>query len=287
MKLKSDFIKDWHDFLKDILVNHWGLEISGVEEKDLPIIYFNAEIRRIDQRRRIIKTSDVFNCPAELQNGLDKIRSDISHGNDITPHLSSLVDKLSSKDLMLNEWGVYHFHLGTELKGDFIKRTGPLLFALVTTECLYAINVYDHGEWENSDIIEIIHRNWPEVISQYIINGVQLANDVSDSDRKVLRQKNINSFVQVSDGTIYAPMGGGMVSSGHNIQSVIRTDKQHKFLKHLQSSLEGQLINIRPELEKQGYSGEPELVAKLEITETEYKAVFPEYSFAAILHKRA
>jgi hypothetical protein len=287
MKLKSNFIKYWHDLLKDILVNHWGFDISGVDENDLPIVYFNAEQRRIDPRRRKIEISDIFRCPAELQKGWDKIQREISNGYDITPHLSKFVNCIDRKDPMLNDWGVYHFHLGDELNGDFIKRTGPLLFALVTNECLYAINVYSHGQWTNNDIVEVIHRNWPNVIKQYIVNGIALANDITDAERKILRHSNANAFVQVSDGTIYAPIGGGTVSSGYNLQSIIRMDKQHAFLKHLQSSLESQLSSIRPELEKQGYNGEPELIAKLEITETEYRAVFPEYSLRVILHKKA
>lgn len=286
MKLKADFVRDWHDFLKDILVNHWGLDISGINEDDLPIAYFNAEQRRIDQRKRRVEISDVFHCPSDFQKGWEKIQREISKGDDITPHLSKYIDYVEKTDAMLNDWGVFHFHLGTELVGDFIKRDDPLLFALVTEECLYAINIYSHGQWTNSDIVEVIHRNWPDIIKQYVINGVQLANNVTDAERKTLRNKNVNVFVQVSDGTIYAPIGGGMVSSGQNIQSVIRKDKQHAFLRHLQGSLENQLGNIRPDLEKQGYKGEPELRAILQITETEYKAIFPEYSFATILHKK-
>lgn len=287
MKLKANFIKDWHDFLKHILVNHWGFDISNIDEKDLPLTYLNAETRRIDQRKRKIEISNVFHCPPELASGWSKIQAEITNGSDITPHLSKLVDRIDSKDSMLNDWGIYHFHLGTELDGEFIKRTGPLLFAFVTNDCLYGINIYQHGEWTNSDIIEIIHRNWPSIIKHHVINDAQLAYSVTDQERKALRGKNANSFVQVSDGTLYAPIGGGMVSSGHNLQSVIKVDKQHKFLEGLQSSLESQLINIRPDLEKQGYNGEHELIAKLEITETEYRAVFPEYSFVAILHKMA
>ncbi|THJ36184.1 hypothetical protein E8K88_02660 [Lampropedia aestuarii] len=287
MKLKANFIKDWHEYLKEILTNHWGFDVSQINDKDLPLAYFNAESRRIDQRKRNIEISDVFQCPPEVASGWSKIQAKIKNGCDITPHLSKLVDRIDSTDLMLNDWGIYHFHLGAELDGEFIKRTGPLLFAFVTDNCFYVINIYQHGEWTNSDIVEIIHRNWPSIIKHYIINHAKLAYYATDKERKILRSKHANSFVEVTDGTVYAPIGGGMVSSGHNVKSVIRIDKQHKFLKHLQNSLESELIKIRPDLEKQGYNGEPELIANLEITETEYRAVFPEYAFVAVLHKKA
>ena len=284
MKLKAYFVKDWHDSLKDILVNHWGIDISKVDEKDLPIVYFNAQQRRIDQRPRKIEMSDDFQCPVELQEGWNKIQRQIYNGDDITPHLSKFVKDSDKKDEMLNDFGVHHFHLGTELKGDFIKRTKPLLFALVTNECLHAIKIYEHGQWTNSEIVEVIHRNWPDVIKKHIINGDHHKSNITDSERMILRGNNCNAFLTVSDGTTYAPIGGGVMGSGHNIQSIIEMDKQHVFLETLQNSLESQLVNIRPDLKKQGYNDEDELIAKLVITKTEYRAYFPKYLLEVILH---
>ncbi|WP_238795817.1 hypothetical protein [Vibrio furnissii] len=45
--------------------------------------------------------------------------------------------------------------------------------------------------------------------------------------------------------------------------------------------------SLREVFEKQGYSGEPELEAILDITEDKYTALFPKYGVSAILWAKA
>lgn len=184
---------------------------------------------------------------------------------------------------MLNDWGIHHFHLGENMKGDFIERTGPLLFALLVENKFYAIGIFNHGSWADQDIVEIIHRNWSSVVEQYRIKGIISSTPLTEEERLTLRKKNANSFVTVQDGTVYAPIGGGMVSSGFNLQAVMTTDRQKMFLRNLEKHLESQLENFREVFEKRGYSGEPELEAILDITEDKYTAVFPKYGVSATL----
>lgn len=287
MKLKSDFVNDWISILKDILENHWGYDINGVTDEELPFVYFNAEKRRPDSRPRTVILSDTFSCPANLQPGWARLKGLIETGQDITPNLSKLVKQLHNKDSMLNDWGVHHFHLGDNIKGEFIERTGPLLFALITKDNFYAINVYQHGAWADAEIVETIHRNWPSAVSQYQIQGVISATEITEQERLTLRAKNTNSFIAVNDGTGYAPIGGGVVGAGYNIQSIIRTDRQKSTLRALEKHLESQLINIKEKLVKHGYLGEPEIEAKLEITEHEYLAILPKFNIAVSLMSNA
>jgi hypothetical protein len=283
MQLKANFINDWLDILKDILENHWGYDISSINEEEIPFVYFNAEKRRPDQRVRNIAIADTFSCPSNLQKGWKQLRSLVESGSDITPYLSKLISRLTKKDSMLNDWGVHHFHLGEAMKGDFINRTGPLLFSLVTKDKFYAIGVYEHGSWADSDIVETIHRNWPEVVKHYQLNGVQSTTEITEEQRLTLRAKNVNSFVAVSDGTVYAPIGGGVVGAGYNWQSIMQTDRQKSILENLENHLQSQLINLRDVLSQHGYKGEPEIEAKLEITENAYLAIFPKFNVAVTL----
>ncbi|WP_411358651.1 hypothetical protein [Pseudidiomarina salilacus] len=283
MQLSSDFFSDWLNILKDILQNHWGYDISGVSEDELPYVYFNAEKRRPNQRKRSIEVSDVFTCPVDLQAGWERLKIVIESGGDVTPNLSKLVGRLENKDSLLNDWGVHHFHLGEVLKGNFIKRTGPLLFALVTKDKFYAINVFNHGAWADQDIVEIMHRNWPDVVSQFRIKNVISATQISQSERLTLRAKNANSFFTVSDGTVYAPIGGGVVGSGYNLQAIMSTDRQRSVLKSLEEHLQSQLINLKDTLCQHGYSGEGYIKATLEITDRKYLAIFPDYNVTVIL----
>lgn len=278
MKLKSDFVSDWLNLLKNILQNHWGYDIEDLTDEQLLLAYFNAEKRRPEPRQRIVKLADTFNCPSNLSDGWDRLQNLIKSGADITGNLSKCVTDLSYKDSMLNEWGIYHFHLGSEKKGEFVSRTGPLLFALVTDNEFLAINIYPHGAWTDISIVETIHRNWPDVISKYKILGNMLAYEISEKDRQTLRNKKINSFVTVDDGTIYGSIGGGVVYTGDNIHSIRKIDKQIKHLKSLEQHLQLKLEVLKDKLIQYGYAGESEVEAKLIITENEYIALFPKFN---------
>ena len=272
MKLKANFVGDWIEMLKEILSDQGGYDISGVDDKEIPFLYFNAAQRRIEQRKRTVELSDVFQCPQELVAGWQNLKAKVESGRDITPNLSKKVANLYEKDPLLNDWGVHHFHLV-----ENPNRNNKILFALVTKDRFYAINVHTHEDWAKDVVVETIHRNWPEVIAPFKIKVADLAQNISERNRKVLRKKNINACVKVSDGTIYLPIGGGVSGAGFNSSFVIQIDRQKAFLENLQKGLYSQLNNIREDLIKRGYKGEPEVEAKLIITENEYKAFFPVY----------
>ncbi len=286
MKLKADFVSDWLSSLKDILENAWGYNIDGIKDEELPYIYFNAEKKRPRLRRRNVILADTFECPTDLQAGWDRLKDLIETGRDITPHLSKSVIRPNDRDSMLDDWGVHHFHLGEELEKGFVKRTGPLLFALITNNAFYAIGVYHHGAWANLDIIETIHRNWPSAISKFRINGLTSTGNITEQQRLALRAKQGNTFTIVSDGTTYAPIGGGVVSAGYNIQAIIKTDMEKAKLESLQEWLDSQLNEIREELVEHGYAGEAEIEAKLVITDIEYIAILPKYNIEIVLVKK-
>ncbi|HHG3488238.1 TPA: hypothetical protein ACPVZC_004440 [Vibrio parahaemolyticus] len=281
MKINKNFYGDWVDLLRDILVNYWNYdinEVNKIDDEELPIHYFNAEQRRVETRKRKIILSDVFNCPDKYDSGWDLLKEKIESGADLTPHLSKLVSLVDKKDPMLNDWKIHHFHLGTELKGDYINRTGPLVFAYVTDDEIYIVNVFSHGQWENTDIIEIIHRNWPHLIEQFKVEGIKhLAYEPSIKDRKQLRKIHTNSFVTVSDGTIYAPIGGGSSSTGFNIKSSMSLIRQKKLLTDLEIMLDNNINNIIPQLLNEGYDGVSDLDVKLVIEGREYHAVFHQF----------
>src|SRR5690625_1982664 len=184
-----------------------------------------------------------------------------------------ITNKLLSIESMLNDRGVYHFHLVVRLAGTFVVRTGPLLFALVTVDEFLAIGVYQHGAWANADIVETIHRNWPHVIEKNKIYGVEPAAGMTEKERLTLRRKNVNSLISVSDGMVYGPFGGGVVAAGYNIHAIIQTDKQIDRLKVLEKHLHSMADIIKGALIQRGYDVEPEINVKLEITPSEYLAV--------------
>lgn len=282
MELKADFFGDWVNIIKGILVNQWQYDVSLVPESEIPYLYFNAEKRRPEKKVRKLFLADSFVCSPGLECGWRVLRNRVEDGEDLSPNLSKLIDKLSNKDSMLNDWGVHHFHLGEEMNGKFINRTGPLLFALLTNDEFYAIGIFDHGSWTNQDIVEIIHRNWPTVIEQDKIRGDISPTQLTEQERGILRKSGVNAMVTVNDGTSYFPIGGGFAGSGFNVQAVIETDRQKMRLMSLEKDVVSRLESWLGTFEKHGYKGESEIEASLIIEGTDYVITFPKYGFSEI-----
>ncbi|SDR48318.1 hypothetical protein SAMN05216597_5414 [Pseudomonas cannabina] len=175
--------------------------------------------------------------------------------------------------------------LGTETQNGFVRRTGPLLFARVTDECFYAVDVYSHGAWTESEIVETVHRNWPASIAGWVIHGAR-GERLTNAQRAVLRKKNTNSFFLTKDDTTYGPIGGGTATSGHNIFSVIQMDVEHDRLEALERRLVEISDDLMPELKKAGYTDAAEVTARLVLTENFYAALFPDYRLLVNFYPR-
>jgi hypothetical protein len=126
---------------------------------------------------------------------------------------------LNFNDSLLNDWDIHHFHLGTVSdQSGFIQRTGPLLFARVTDTHFYLIDVPHHGDWTQQRLVEIMHNNWPDSLSDHCIPGaLGLEYRPSDDDIRDLRRAGVDIAIQVSDGTVYHSMGGGYTTSGLSV----------------------------------------------------------------------
>lgn len=283
MKIIIDFYKDWVDMLREILNSKYQLNTDVYSDDEAVDIYFSIEERRINPLPRNVKLSKSFKCPSDLQNAWEQLKNKIQEGEDLTPHLSRKVNNASNNDYMLNEWGIFHFHLGEVLEADnFIKRSGPLIFGYVDNSDFYTVNVFDHGNWTNNDVIEIIHSNWPEIISAYKINALSISSNPSPTERATLRKKNCNAFIQLQDGTIYGLIGGGFMSDGSSANSMMKIMHQKKLLLHLQEYIQNNQADI---LDIIGYSGNSDIPISLEITDTQYAAFFPDQGYRIILHR--
>lgn len=284
MKLIMDFKADWHETLREIMKSEWGLDTRAITD-NIPVHYFNAAQRRITATPRKVLVSDTFHCPAEHLQGWEQIKRSVTEGKDLNPYLSKLIEKVKKTDLLLCDWGVHHLHLGTVLEGQYMARTGPLLFARVTKEVFYAIDIYTHDDFADAEIVEVIHRNWPKSIEHWILRGIQTGGLTTDQ-REALRKKRYNSFVQVTDGTTYAPIGGGYSFFGHSIHAITEMDKEHHLLENLEQLVSDLIPKLLPELEQRGYLKGTEAKVSLLLTDLAYLAHFTEYGIATELQKR-
>lgn len=283
-KLKADFVADWIAHLRQYMINTEGrsaVEVAALDDRDVRICYFDAQHRRIAAVPRTLKTADSFSCPPNHQAGWDVLQKKIQEGVDINPYLSKHHASLFNLDGLLAEWGVHHFHLGiaSDPKNRaYIARTRPLLYALVTHEVFYAINVYSHESFEDTSVLESIHRNWPALIRRYRAKGITGGTWTPDQ-RRVLRAKNANVATAVADGTVYLPISGGVMASGVNARAAWLSDYWQIRFQRLQADVEAKLDEVLPVLRKNGYTGDSEIEAKLHLfSEVGVQVFFPKYN---------
>jgi hypothetical protein len=160
-----------------------------------------------------------------LQEFIEKAES----GQDLKPHLSTLIDKPDYQDLMFYDWGIFHFHLGTNphpRRQGFVERTDDLLFAIAHshTARMYLIDIHPHqGGFTNQDLLRILEENWPEIIEPYALKRcVGLPDNDSDSNIQFYRDAGINTILQTPGGRFLRPMGGGITRAGNS--SRIKTE---------------------------------------------------------------
>lgn len=285
--IKIDLYSDWIEYQKSCL-QEFGYPVATLfDPSQISIAYFNAIKRRIPIRTRNIFKSDIFSCPPDLEEGLQILENNVQSGHDINPNLSRGLKKVDYNDYLLNDWGIFHFHLGRETEGDgYAERTGPVLFAFVTHHSFYEINIYSHGNWSNIDLIEIVHRNWPHLLEKFRLDDVvQMAYSPDSMMVKEFRKNQINSFIQVTDGTVYSQPGSGYATDGTAADVSFATIRYKKFMEHLQKSvIENLADEIENELGKLGHTKGEDIELKLSI-ENGWAYVFCEkYNIKFKLH---
>ena len=235
MKMIIDLKKDLNNIFKCLFIEN-GFKIDGVKDDDFVLAYLNFFRRRVSSGKRVMYLSDCFKCPDSLCKAWRKFRCCVEDGNDIAIYQSKQIVDLTKKDILLNDWGIYHFHLGEELDKGWIKRTDELVFAIVKPDAFYTIGIFKHGDWTNKDLLEIVHRNWPELLKRFRCRSLNVES--LDNDKmKILRKKGYNFFVRMEDGTSYSPPGYGHVATGYCLSDFMRLIYIKRFLDNCEEKI--------------------------------------------------
>jgi len=218
--------KQWLEYQKNFLLSK-NVEIDGLNDEEISFYYFEYCIRvpgklpyKVHLSRELLSNSKY----AEFKEAIENIKYKAQMAEDITPYLSKGILKIKKPDKMLNDWGVLHFHLGNDMKNGFISRTGELLFAYrdinINPYELYFLDIFEHGDWSKKRTIEIVHNNWKEAIEHYKIDSmIDIEPKLSEEDHLKVRNANINSAVELSDGSFYMTLGGGLTTMGTNFSA--------------------------------------------------------------------
>lgn len=266
-EIKMDFYRDWIFHLRE------SLEKAGytpsANQEDVSMQYFNLLRRHIRNVPRKILIAKEFKCPTELKSGLNVVKHKIEQGIDLRPHISKLILNLNYDDGLLNDWDIYHLHLGTTLDSDgFVERTGPVLFARFDKQTAYFINVMAHGSWTNQDMIRIIHHNWPESIEGFRLpEGVSLSKPATDKDIKAFRKAHVVSLIEPEPGVVYAPPGMGITTTGIGMEVVRASDRYAKIVRGYEDVIKQNIDKIAEKVKNEGVNLSKNLSFILKIKE--------------------
>lgn len=223
------------DFEKDILdwsnetISRLGYKHSERSEASSRLAQVFGILRnRIPPIPRKAQVAKCFSCPQKHFDGYRQVISEIKSGRDLMPRCSrQQTNKSGYTDRMLLDWGIYHLHLGTSKikKGKnkgLIQGHKEILYVFVSNEVAYVIGIFDHCSWTKQEVLQIVHDNWPHLLEQWKLREVvDLAREVTDEDRKALRNGNVNSPVKIGSHVYLGP-GGGITSAGTGANEIYK-----------------------------------------------------------------
>lgn len=220
MELINEICSDYSAYCCEKLDEEFGSH--QLESYDPIYLYQRYKVRLIEVRERNVLEPEGIVVPAGFLDAYDEIKDDIENGRPLKKYQSRKLKTLDYDDDMLSHWAIQHFHLGQQVESDgFVKRTGKLLFVHFSKNEAHILGFFDHGAWSNTDLIEIIHNNWPYCLSVYKAEDGSPA--LTEVQIKNLRNKNSNSNVTVSDGTEYLSPGFGVMSNGAPMIAILNS----------------------------------------------------------------
>jgi hypothetical protein len=203
-----------------------GRKSHPADARSLFCIYLNAIRRRVEPKPRTVHFSTQLQIQipqqnSDYQNALNTIRSLAETGGDLNPYLSR---KLSEdyNDMLMNDWKIHHFHLGTTLNVQgVIKGTKELLFGWITDTEFYGIGIFDHNSFPEKELLEIIQNDWPQLLKKTDAKSrgiIDVHDPYTPEERKQLRDAGISIVTKLHDGTITFPPGGGYATDGTSME---------------------------------------------------------------------
>ena len=259
----------------------------GLEFGELVLRYLEMVNRRISKVPRQVCFSDEIHASLgrlsetgadNSQNGEKKkdawravflLRHRFVEGENVNGFLSKRIAYATgpqSKDGLLWDFGMHHLHLSTKrTESGFVERSDYLLFAIVTDETAYFVDVRPHSDpqgllWVRQDLLKVVESNWPELIEPNVLKGILPGTPRSDEERKALRESNTVCAVEM-DGAVAVPLGGGTTTDGSSLMCRVRASQLLREVRKHQELFESHASEIASRLKENGIdrSGKPEL----------------------------
>ena len=272
--IAADFTADLNAFALDAL-SASGYPAPSRGEAWAPLYaYANLRRRMVDPQPRAVVESTALASRVllpELRAGVDRLTTVMERGDDLRPYQSKLVAKSATyQDQLLNDWGIQHFHLGTlKRTATHCDRTGELLFAWIEPERVLLVDVLDHGSFEEQEILEIIHVEWPEVLRRFHMPMItDVRPDYRGEERRQLRRAGVMMMTKLSDGTVLMPPGGGISTAATGTADTTAVHSWLREVRALEARCRDEIDAIRAAIEQAKGVAPDHLALKLHVTDT-------------------
>ncbi|MFX4266280.1 hypothetical protein ACOL29_01325 [Aliarcobacter butzleri] len=208
MKLRVKF-EDWEQSLKEsILTNYNNSQIIEYKDSNVTELLEKAlQILRKNQQR--LGKKKVFLSKEILENPLyenfkyiiEEIKINFESGifGNIYPRLSNKhKENIFYNDNMLNILNVEHFHLHTKST----ERTIELLYVKYNENRVYFIDIFNHHNFLDKEIVEILYHNWNNEIEDlhiftYVNNNI--SEKITNKERYAINKNNVNVPYEIFD----------------------------------------------------------------------------------------
>ena len=226
----------------------------------------------VPQRRNVLRAQNLSTIGEDK--GLAILEEKLRKGEDVNMHLSSRTTDPTKPDGLFDHWDITHLHLGKEIdaRTGRIERTRNVLLCRIDENNVYFIKVVPHGReveepWYEQELVEIVHRNWPESIEFAQAKGVESVSPQWESkeDIKALRQANLVSMMTMQDGTVYMPPGGGTTGDATNVMDRLRIKRIIESARGAEECLRKEYGTIRENARTLGYHFKDEASSTLSV----------------------
>jgi hypothetical protein len=237
---------------------------------ELLVVYLNWCSRLVPALPRQVLKSDAFEAnplASTRQPPIHQIIRDIEDGKPLNKYLSRRVrfgfdlpadpsrkqlDRRRDLDLLLNDWGIHHLHISTEVEADgFVRRNGPLIFAMFKTDRAYLIDIMDHQSWTSERAIRTILSSWPNEGLVHEMKGIHAGETAwTDKDRAQLRAAGISTSLSI-DRRVYMP-GSGISTDGTSPHTLWKATQILRTLKLFEEQANASSVKIAEAIRQRG-----------------------------------
>lgn len=238
VEIKDDFEKTLNDYSVDQIEGYGYQYLPSNSTVDNVSKAIYTTMRHVDPRPRELSLSKERDSDFQRED-VEKLLINIRRGVDLNPHLSKRISNLNKLDNLHMDWGIYHLHLGDHIedKNGFIHRTGDLLFSMFDEKYAYVLGVFPHNAWAEEELLQIIDRNWPHLLSR--LEGPLIPQDerYTEDEINALREAGIMALVPDKNGKPIMPPGGGITTNGTSARAKLDSIKIVKGIREFERSL--------------------------------------------------